>query len=280
MYIPVQSDINRYKELSQLRKIVNNKLTKMIPKPAIKQVATALGFMRGNQLSFDSEEQTNILMDYCIHDWVDGNGKNVVQKYAERSTATVGSEEHQLVQAFLEAQYRVLLLKDVVPGAGAYCKDVLSEEELFLMDIGLSNSLGVLGSMLAARTVSAGGYSVTTGVVVPIVHDMPATKKEEFISSIRDVFSSIKDPHQARLAFIRTLLNRGALDNVRYEEPHTTGTGGPQQRGSSSLPFSLPTFSVVTNYKPRPYDAPPRNAPCPCGSGQKYKKCCESKDQA
>ena len=36
-------------------------------------------------------------------------------------------------------------------------------------------------------------------------------------------------------------------------------------------------FLFLTDSVPQPYRAPPkigRNDPCPCGSGQKYKKCC------
>ncbi len=38
-----------------------------------------------------------------------------------------------------------------------------------------------------------------------------------------------------------------------------------------------PVYTPTPYTPPQPYTAPPkigRNAPCPCGSGKKYKKCC------
>ena len=53
-------------------------------------------------------------------------------------------------------------------------------------------------------------------------------------------------------------------------------------QGKTTFSFRIPSVEETdyVNAKVSPYKAPPkvgRNDPCPCGSGKKYKKCCEGK---
>ena len=83
---------------------------------------------------------------------------------------------------------------------------------------------------------------------------------------------------QAYEQFIASLpqnLHRSDPGGVQPIAPQAGGTvtssGPPQGRGTAKG-----TFRPKINLEPRKHEAPKasRNAPCPCGSGKKFKQCC------
>src|SRR5207245_6795016 len=76
-----------------------------------------------------------------------------------------GTEEHELLQAYLQAKYRIVVPQSRVQGAGAYFVDLLSAEELFIMDIGLSQT--PLDVAYATRTIPLGQFWMTGGAGLP-----------------------------------------------------------------------------------------------------------------
>jgi hypothetical protein len=68
----------------------------------------------------------------------------------------------------LEGQFRVLMPKDLVRGAGIECWDALSKEDLFIMDVSFSQSSSASDlPPLATRTVPLGEYWMTGGAALP-----------------------------------------------------------------------------------------------------------------
>jgi len=91
-----------------------------------------------------------MMSDCCIYDWYE-DGKNVVQRHAETHPAQPGTDEHYLLNAYLHAKYRV---GGAVRGArrGIDCRDILNNEDVFVMDLGLSRSAPA-GGAPATRTI-------------------------------------------------------------------------------------------------------------------------------
>lgn len=113
---------------------------------------------------FESEDESSVLMDCSLHDWI-REGKNLLQKYIESHPSSAGSEEAQLLQAYLEAKYRVVVPRSRVPGAGEYVTDLLSAEDVFIMDIGLSRT--PLDVAYATRNLPLGQLWMTGGAGLP-----------------------------------------------------------------------------------------------------------------
>lgn len=195
-----------------------HRIVKTIPKHAYHEVGDAIGILHKGVLVFDSEDMTGVLMDCCLHDWFE-DGKNLVQRYAETHPATPGTDESYLLSAYTQAKYRVIVTQFSVPDAGVHCRDVLNNEDLFLMDLALSRSLGsgdaARGTGLATRTVCIGEYWMTTGAFLPL----PA--KEVFQNAISRAGSGkyklLEGPGGVALAIVRACLAGGGADFISYE---------------------------------------------------------------
>src|ERR1039457_3144403 len=140
LFSPTRQDGERYRTLRALSMGLNHRIIKTIPRQAYDEIGDALGIRRNGILVFDSQDMTSVMMDCCLYDWFE-NGKNPVQRYAETHPAPPGTDESYLLQAFLQAKYRILMVQSAVPGAGIHCKDALNGGELFVMDLAMSQRL-------------------------------------------------------------------------------------------------------------------------------------------
>jgi hypothetical protein len=263
-FIPSTVDVERYKRLRGLARDLNSKIVETIPREAIQQVAEAIGRLRGGVLVLDSEDESNVLMDCCLFDWI-REGKNLIEKYVENHPPAPGTAEHELLEAYQRAKYRVVVPQSRVPGAGAYFVDLLSGEELFIMDIGLSQIPNQVG--YATRTIPLGQFWMTGGAGLPtgseaIKNAIDRLTKQRLVEEGR-----LTDPHKVALVFVRTLLESGASQHVAYEtvENQRRQKFHSEFRGADVLQQKLSAYT------------PSRNSPCPCGSGKRYKRCCGAK---
>ena len=263
-FVPTSADVERYKRLRRLAMDLNQRMVRTIPREAICETGSRLGIMRRGVLVFRSVDETNILMDCCLYDWM-RDGRNVVENYAASHPALPGTDEAELLQGFLQAKYRVLVPTLRSEGAGAYASDILAQaEEIFLMDIGLS--LGPLEVILASRTIPLGGFSMTAGAVLPASPEvlrraLDLATRQGLVENGRFI-----DRHRLTLLIVRALLADGASEHVAYE----TVFAPPRSRAPAGLRSSADTA-------PKAAYVPSRNSCCPCGSRRRYKKCCGAK---
>jgi hypothetical protein len=121
-FIPSPADVERYQRLRGLARDLNHRIIQTIPREAMHQIAEAIGVLHGGMLVLDSEDESNVLMDCCLFDWIQ-EGKNLIEKYAENHPAAPGTAEHELLEAYLQAKYRIVVPQSRVSGAGAYFVD-------------------------------------------------------------------------------------------------------------------------------------------------------------
>src|ERR1019366_9340655 len=142
------------------------------------------------------------------------SGKNVVQRYSETHPAQPGTEEQYLLSAYLHAKYRLLVVQSAVMGAGLHCQDVLNNEELFLMDLGLSQSAKGGNAALATRTIPLGEYWMTTGAGLPI------NSKKAVLDALGRIASRKQESFEGSgnvvLLIVRACLAAGAAGYVTY----------------------------------------------------------------
>lgn len=225
------------------------------------EIGDALGILRNGTLVFGTEDEPNILMDCCLYDWI-RNGKSIVERFAEDHPPVPETEEGELLQAYLRAQYRILMPQSSVKGAGVHVTDLFSAEELFLMDVGISES--PLGIAYATRAIPLREYWITGGAGLPtgqegITRAINRLRKKRLLVNGR-----FGDVHQATLLFVKTLLAEKVSQYITYED--TVGAASRQARGPVEQtdgpgPLAFPS-------------GPGRNSSCPCGSGKRYKRCC------
>ena len=263
-FIPSPADVERYKRLRGLARDLNHRIVQTIPREAIPQVAEAIGRLHGGVLVLDSEDESSVLMDCCLFDWI-REGKNLIEKYAENYPPAPGTEEHELLEAYLQAKYRIVVPQSRVPGAGAYFVDLLSGEELFIMDVGLSQN--PLDVAYATRTIPLGQFWMTGGAGLPTGSEAIKVAIDRLTKQRLVEEGRFTDPHKMALVFVRTLLESGASKRVAYEGVEN------QRRQEFHSEFG---GADVPQQKMSAY-APSRNSPCSCGSGKRYKRCCGAK---
>jgi hypothetical protein len=214
-FAPIPQDVERYRSLRALNKDLNHRMIETVPPEAYEQIGDAIGIRHRGILVFDTEDMASVLMDCCLYDWFK-DGKNLVQRYSETHPAKPGTDESYLLNACVQAKYRVLIVQSTVPGAGVQCHDALNNEDLFVMDLALSRTLTGNAS-LATRTIPLGEYSMTGGAGLPI-HSKKAVSN--VLSAIEGGSAlSFEDPNSIALLIVRSCLAAGAADHVRYEVP-------------------------------------------------------------
>ncbi len=213
LFFPTPKDVARYRRLRALSMDLNHRIIKTIPRQAFDDVGDAIGILRNGVLEFDSTDMTSVLMDCCLHDWFD-NGKNVVQRYSETHPAKPGTDERYLLNAYLQAKYRVLVVQSAVPGAGLHCQDLLNSGQLFLMDLGLSQSVKGANAALATRTIPLGEFWMTSGAGLPINSKKTALDALSQIAGGKH--KSLEGPGSVALWIVRACLVAGAADHVTY----------------------------------------------------------------
>ncbi len=258
-----------YRRLREVSRALHNRLIKQLPKAVLTASAERLGLLSPapgrhgeDALLLEDEYEISVLMDYCLYHGR-RDGRTVIDQALAETPPSEGSDELLLLQAMLEARFSVFAVEAATPGVGVQVRDLLRDEPLFLVDIGFSQTASP-GLVLAGNVISLPALSMTTGAMLPvdrmILDDLLQQLPERFATATVGQFRQLSPHDQSELAacVIRACLAGGAAS---YVEPRDVKTGlhePPLPHGSH----------------PRAARRPPRNAPCPCGSGQKFKRCC------
>jgi SEC-C motif len=260
-----------YCRLREVSRSLHNRRIKQIPKLVLTSSAERLGLLspgpgrHGKEvLLLEDEYEISVLMDYCLYHGRQGqDGRTVIDQAIDEAPPASGNDELLLLRAMQEARFSVFAVDEAVPGIGVHVLDLLRDEPLFLVDIGFSQTAGP-GLVLAGNVIFLPALSMTTGAMLPvdrmILDDLLQQLPERFATATVGQFRQLSPHEQSELAacVIRACLAGGAAS---YVEPRDVKTGlhePPLPHGSH----------------PRAARRPPRNAPCPCGSGQKFKRCC------
>jgi hypothetical protein len=180
----------------------------------MEETAQALGLLHQGVLVLDSNQEMSVLSDACLYDWYQ-DGVNTVERYAETHPQTPGSAEAELLDAYGRAVYRLIRLETAVPGAGVHCRDLLTGEELFVMDSGLSRTPADVRLTLATRTIPLGDFWMTGGAALPVSDGKQFLDKLE--ERIRSLGDQANEPGALPLACIRTCLETGSAEHIRFQ---------------------------------------------------------------
>jgi len=250
--------LTTYRRLRRGLLHLHSKLIKQLPKEAIESGGKQLGIMRNGVLVLATMDESSVLMDHCLHTYR-VNGKTVLERYLD-SLPAPESDDFLLLSALVRARYSMFQIEAMVPGLGAVIRDLLRGDEIFIVDVGLSES-AIERFIMACRIFApTPDFFMTTGTALPV--DRTAGNlivdglESKFLMSKPDVRDFTHEEMSDLSAFItRTLLAAGASDHIRYESKG-------ESRHASAGP--------IAHHESKPG----RNEPCPCGSGRKYKNCC------
>jgi hypothetical protein len=226
----------RYKHLRQVGRKLNTRLVETLSRSVMNEGGRRLGILEGDALLLDTEDEIAVLMDYCIHD-VRRHGINTVEEFLRSSPPPAESDEWILLQALRQCRFSVFVVESSESGVGVYVRDLLRDESLFLVDVGLSQSAPV-GMILAARLMAPEGIGMTTGAALPVDTLSPA-ERAGFVEELRDAFKGVDfrnlSPEEASDfagTVIRTCLAEGAAEGIAYVELSGEKRRGRKKRSS------------------------------------------------
>jgi len=269
--VPTAGEVRRYRRLRMAGRRLSNKIVKTIPERALDDVGGALGMLDRRTFVFDSEAEVNVFTDCCLYDWVEG-GANLVERYAAEGPPPANADEREALDAMTRARYTILELDGSVPRKGVRAIDLRTGERLFVIDINLSLCREWSGECLAARLLPFGRFWMTSGAALPLAPGFPeavmlasAMSDPDHLEA-GDILRLLDDPVGV-LALVRCALETGSGESMGFSEDLDSS-------GREVLATAPPVFPRAIEYSsPR---RPARNAPCPCGSGRQYKRCCGS----
>jgi hypothetical protein len=250
----------RYHQLRQAEHQLTRRLIATLPKSVLDEGGKKLGALRKNARILDAAGQVDVLMDYCVHE-VRREGLNAVERYLVESPPPAASDELVLLQAMRQTRYSLFAVEGVEPGLGAHLRDLLRDETLFVVDVGLS-STAPAGMLLTARIMSPEGITAITGAGVP-VGALSGPERARLLQRLRTALQGTDfrqlPPGQAgewTATVILTCAQGGGAWRGESAEP---GVGGARARPAAERP---------------PVRRVGRNQACPCGSRKKFKQCC------
>ncbi len=248
--------IRRYTHLRAVGRTLNHKLIKRLTKEMLHEGGKKLGILQKDVLVFNSEDESAVLMDYCLYD-VRRNGRNTVGQYLLDSAPAPQSDEMVCLRSMQHAVYSLFMVESVIPGFGVAVRDLLSNGTILIADMGFG-STAQPGLVFASRLLFHEGFAMTGGAALPIGLP-PEDQRQAMIKKLTGAVTSDDEGYFDPASIIRACLKQGCSSHVQYQEP--TGRLVRPQRAPERIPSSKPS----------------RNAPCPCGSGKKFKNCCMKK---
>lgn len=247
--------VSNYRRLRSVGQQLNHKMVKTLPTADLLEGGKKLGVVRGGTFVFNTEDETSVLMDYCLYD-VRRKGRNAIEKYLIESSPDPESDEMTCLKAMQHAIYSLFIVESVERDLGVTVLDVFSNETLLLVDLGMASSAEP-GLMFASRLLPLDGFYMTSGAALPIGL-LPIDQRSVMTRQLARLAKPGADGSFDPAPLIHACVSEGCSTRIRYQD----STGGPagQQRAADRSP------SVKIG----------RNAPCPCGSGKKFKQCCKN----
>src|SRR5262245_34834543 len=114
--------VARYRHFRDISMKVLSNLTGRLSKDVLEEGARDLGIGQDGVFVFESEDETSILMDYCIYN-VLRDGRNAVQEVLATEAPAEGSDERLLLEAMSRAWYSLFVVKQTAPEAGCCVED-------------------------------------------------------------------------------------------------------------------------------------------------------------
>ena len=178
LWLPEGNRIQKYKSIREIGKSLNGKITKVIPKEVIDRTAREMNILVRGVLVFDSQGELDFLFDRIIYD-VPWDGRTIIEHFEAESGSKLSAAEKEILEAMKEAYFSLFEVVGGIVGESLQLSDLLSDNEIELMDLSLSATASV-GLLLATRLVRIEDIYITTGIAYPFLSE----RKDTLISGL------------------------------------------------------------------------------------------------
>lgn len=215
--LPTSNDIKQYQILRTIGRDLNTKLVRQLPKYAIEECGKKLGIYKHGTLVIGGEDELSVLMDYCIFHFR-RNNVNIVSRYLALSPPDEDSIEMSLLQSMLKSYYSLFVVIGIISGKGLILSDILRNTEIFITDIGLSNSAS-LRMIFAGNILPIDRFYMTSGAFLPIPDSLFIEKIDLIIDKFYKEDNVLSQNQEAAFSaqVIRIALQAGVIENMNYK---------------------------------------------------------------
>ena len=207
----------RYRQLREISKRHHHEMLKLISGEAILHQARRLGLARGKTLILDDMEEMNYVFDLAIHTALAGRSR-AIDRYARSARFAAPSDEALVLEAMRAAQFSILVIERRHETAGLVATDLFRRATVWLVDIGLENSMPD-GGVIATRLFTPDRFAMTAGVNVPFdlafIEDIHAGLPRRLGKS---KLTALIDDRRFAEVIYRIALAGGIMDRIAYQD--------------------------------------------------------------
>jgi hypothetical protein len=165
-----QETIDRYRHLREVAKQHVSGALKHLSKNAINDAARRVGLLSGGAIVADSFDEMTLAFDLAVLGPQHGRSR-AIDRYARAHPPAPGSDEAVTLDALRHCRFRIIRVLRRHETAGLVVEDVVSHEELWLMDEGLE-ATAPEGAAFGSRLLHLDGFHMTAGAAVPVTGDV------------------------------------------------------------------------------------------------------------
>lgn len=207
--------IARYRRLRKIVATYNKAVFAHLTRRVIFDHARFLGLLAGKTIVAENEEELGLIFDLAIHSPRHARSR-AFERYRHSVKLPADTDEARVLDALCGARFAICRIDRRHDVAGLVAFDLMRETELWLMDLSMEATISH-GFVFAAHLIALDGFSMTTGMLVPInrddvedaLCDMPARRADAAPEALAD------DPLFAGLVW-RAALAHGAMENVKF----------------------------------------------------------------
>lgn len=161
------------------------------------------------------------MFDYAIYHYRI-MGRNAIERYRLRHRNTLDVEEKQILEYSENAHFALVKVERCLNNGGVILFDMFKNEELLLIDEGLSKS-AIQDLLLLANIVPCGSFHMTIGASIPLMTRIAVDKVMEVFLQLPKKYAchnELSKDKQSNLAakMIKISLQGEAMKHAVYSE--------------------------------------------------------------
>jgi len=209
--------LDRYRRFRAVSTKHNSGALKCLSSEALMEQARRLGVARGRTLILGAEDELAFAFDLALYAR-QGGRKRPLDRYAASQRLEQDSDEARVLDAMLAARFALVRVERRHPEAGLIVRDLIREQEFWLVDQGLESSAPI-GFKMATRVYSPDDFHMAAGVFVPLEGHLLKSALERRPLLLRmDLHEAIEDRRFAE-AIYREAIRAGVMERVRFQDP-------------------------------------------------------------
>jgi len=206
--------IARYRRLRKIVAAHNSAVLGHVPRRAIIDHARFLGLSAGKTIVADSDDELGLLFDLAIHSPRHARSR-AFERYRNSARLPVDSDEARVLDALCAARFAVCRIERRHDVAGLVACDLLRNTELWLMDLSLE-ATAPEGFAIATHLIALEGFSMTTGMAVPVNRDILEDALEDLPARRAGTPEALADDPLFATLVCRAALAHGAMEEIAF----------------------------------------------------------------